>query len=440
MEAVLTQTTPNNVAAASTAAPPAETSALGAATAEDLAFELGLWLSGLESFLNVRQHSFADENRAKSAARDWSKEFRLTHSALLLCSKLNFQFGVNLREKGAFEKTNAGSGKIEIGAADVREISRVLKDSILLNEGLLRAAPASFGEWTAWSAFLGERFRSTESFGKLIASAENCGEQYLPAVLQQLFTSRAFAEQPDLRWIVPRFAKILKWLSVVGRMLRDDEPLKPTLLIFARVYEQTQELVGYINNRLQRFPNEESEFFNSLDGAAYTASIEIKKVYNQELNGLVGVRPAPSVYARIETAYALLNDSLQQTVVSFARLVEPQLDARAVFPDFQLKFEQSIVLRRDLRRILKIVQIAEQRTEANSLADLRRELRAFLETSLHFLFYKDKETVERFVEEILITIDKKDLVPILHRFGAYLETLFGQVNMRTLLANHPFEG
>ncbi|HEX8637353.1 MAG TPA: hypothetical protein VF692_04775, partial [Pyrinomonadaceae bacterium] len=283
------------------------------------------------------------------------------------------------------------------------------------------------------------RLKATGSFNKVTAAAESSGERFLPEILRQILNNRSFAEQPDLSRIVPRFAKILKSLSVVGRMLRDDEPLKPTLLIFARVYEQIQELVGYINNRLLRFPNEESDLFNSLDGAAYTASIEIKKVYNQELNGLAGIRPSPSVYARIETAYALLNDSFQQTLVNFARLVEPQLDARAVFPDFQLKFEQSIVLRRDLYRILQIVQIAEQQPEANSLVELRRELRAFLETSLHFLFYKDKETVERFVEEILITADKKDLVPILHRFGAYLETLFGQVNMRTLLVNHPFE-
>jgi hypothetical protein len=157
------------------------------------------------------------------------------------------------------------------------------------------------------------------------------------------------------------------------------------------------------------------------------------------LNGLASIRPSPSVYARIETAYALLNDSFQQTLVNFARLTDPHLDARTVFPDFQLKFEQSIVLRRDLHRILQIVQTTEQQPEADFLVELHRELRAFLETSLHFLFYKDKETVERFVEEILITADKKDLVPILHRFGAYLETLFGQVNMRTLLANHPFE-
>lgn len=440
MEAVSTQTLPSNfVDAAPTPPALAETSAFGAASAEESAFELGLWLSGLESFLDIRHHSFAAENRAKSAARDWTKEFRLTHSTLLLCSKLNFQLGRISLEKDSFEPTNVGSRKVEITAEDVHELSLALKDSILLNESLLRGAPMRFGEWTAWSAFLGERFKSTGSFEKLIASAENYGEQSLPAVLRQLFARCSFAEQPDLQRIVPRFAKILKWLSVVGRMLRDDEPLKPTLLIFARVYEQIHELVGYINNRLLRFPNEESEFFNSLDGAAYTASIEIKKVYNQELSGLIGIRPSPSVYARIETAYALLNDSFQQTLVNFARLIDPQLDARTVFSDFQLKFEQSIVLRRDLWRILQIVRIAEQQPEANSLAELRRELRAFLGASLHFLFYKDKETVERFVEEILITADKKDLVPILHRFGAYLETLFGQVNMRTLLANHPFE-
>jgi hypothetical protein len=54
------------------------------------------------------------------------------------------------------------------------------------------------------------------------------------------------------------------------------------------------------------------------------------------------------------------------------------------------------------------------------------------------LFYKDLETVERFIEEVLNTQNNSELVSILHRFGAYLETLFGQVNMRVVLADHPF--
>jgi hypothetical protein len=84
------------------------------------------------------------------------------------------------------------------------------------------------------------------------------------------------------------------------------------------------------------------------------------------------------------------------------------------------------------------VQKAEQNPDTYTLQNLCGELSEFLNTTLHFLFYKDKETIERFIEEVLITTDKKDLVPILHRFGAYIETLFGQVNMRTVLAKHPF--
>jgi hypothetical protein len=58
---------------------------------------------------------------------------------------------------------------------------------------------------------------------------------------------------------------------------------------------------------------------------------------------------------------------------------------------------------------------------------------------MKYLMYKDLETVERFIEEILITKNSSDLVPTLHRFSAYLETLFGQVKMRVVLMNHPFE-
>jgi hypothetical protein len=92
-----------------------------------------------------------------------------------------------------------------------------------------------------------------------------------------------------------------------------------------------------------------------------------------------------------------------------------------------------------LWRILNEVKKAEENPDKYPMARLHEQSTDFRESSLHFLFYKDKETVERFIEEVLITTNKKDLVPILHRFGAYLETLFGQVNMRIVLANNPFE-
>jgi len=414
--------------------------------AQETAFELGLWLSGLDSFLNVRNHLFADENRATSATRDWAKEFGLTHSALLLCAKLNFRVGKGVQSEGSFIPGKPEKGGVDMSAGEIThdeicEFALVLKEAVLLNEGTLRGAPLKFGEWTSWCSLLSEKLRSSPAFEKLITGAERIGDDFTPEPLLKLLKSKSLstAEQTDLHVILRRFSRILKWLSVVGRMLKNDEPLKTTLLIFARVFEQTQEMIGYINSRLLRFPDEEAELFGTLDGAAYTASIELKKVYNQELSGIIGIRPSPTVYARIETSYSLLNDSFQQILAGFARMIDPSTDPASIFPNFQVKLEQSVMLRRDLWRILQSVRDAEQNPEKAKIERVHKDLTVFLGETIDYMFYKDKETVERFAEEILIARDKKDLVPILHRFGAYIETLFGQINMRAVLIEHPFD-
>ncbi|HVE58051.1 MAG TPA: hypothetical protein VNB22_14565, partial [Pyrinomonadaceae bacterium] len=218
-----------------------------------------------------------------------------------------------------------------------------------------------------------------------------------------------------------------------------DEPLKPSLLIFSRIYEQIQELTGYINNRLLRFPNEEDELFGQLDGAAYTASLELRKVYNYELAGLSEMRSTPLIYAKIETAFSLLNDSFQLTLINFAHLIDPDIETHKIFPKLKTKLDQSLLLRQNLWSLLQSVKEAEQNPDKYPMKQLHAQLNDFLKDTIGFLFYKDRETVERFIEEVLVTRNKKDLVPILHRFGAYIETLFGQVNMRVVLASHPFD-
>ena len=422
---------------------------LPAPDADELAFEIGLWLSGLESFLSVRNHSFAEESRQKAASRDWAREFRLTHSTLLLCSRLTFQLSKLLREKEDsaddvdldFEVESFTQPSFDLSNDEIQKLSQVLKNSILLNEGLLRAAPLKFGEWTAWSNTLYEKLKSVKAFDKFVESAEKQGEKFLPEVLQNLLATKPLplALESDLRLILPRFGRILKWLSVIDGMLKQDAPLKPSLLIFAGIHEQIQEMMNYVNNRLLRLSDEDDALFGSLDGAGYTASIELRKVYQHELAGLAEVRQTPMVYAKIETAYSLLNDSFQQTLLTFAQLIEPGVEPTKLFPNFQTKFNQSVILRQNLWNAFQSVRKAEQNPEKVPLENLHRELTDFLRTPLHFLFYKDQETVERFIEEVLVTTDKKDLVPILHRFGAYLETLFGQINMRAALAGHPFE-
>lgn len=409
----------------------------------DLEFRLGLWLSGLESFLNLRSNTLVEESRN---THDWSKEFRLTHSVLLLCSKLSLEYanqcssGVAEDELDFLDSTDFSESS-RLDADGVLELSFALRESVLLSEGLLRAAPLKFGEWIAWSNSLADKLKNIGVVKQLIRNAESEGENFLPEGLERLLNRENLpsAWQADLQVVIPHFAKILKWLNVVGEMLKEDKPLKTSLVLFARINEQMQEMTTYINNRLLRFSDEEDPLFGSLDGAAYTASIELRKVYQQELKGLAEIRPAPQIYAKIETAYSLLNDSLQLTLINFARLIDSSIEPNEIFPNLQTKEEQSIVLRENMWNMLQSVKEAEQGPDTYPIDTLRGQMQEFRDKNLYYLFYKDMETVDRFIEEVLVTEDKKDLVPILHRFGAYLETLLGLVNMRVVLANHPFE-
>lgn len=416
-----------------------------------LIFDLGLWLSGLQSFLNIQNHAFIEENRTKASTRDWTREFRLSRSTLLLCSRLTFQLakllkeesrtGGNVEEVDLIEDFKGLKENSSITPEEIYKLSMTLKDASLLNDGLMRAAPLKFGEWTAWCNTLVEKLDSVTVVTKLIASAEKEGEEYLPDALRSLLESKPlpFAVEADLRLVLPRFAKVLKWLSVIEEMLRSDAPLKSSLLIFSRIYEQIQELTGYINNRLLRYPNEEDELFGQLDGAVYTASIELRKVYNHELAGLAEMRSVPMIYAKIETAWALLNDSFQLTLINFAQMLDPKIGNEKVFPKLKEKLEHSLKLRHEMWTLLNMVKEAEKLAGEFPMKKLHAQMTLFLGSSLNLLFYKDRETVERFIEEVLVTTSKKDLVPLLHRFGAYLETLFGQVNMRVVLSAHPFE-
>lgn len=391
------------------------------------ATELGIWLSGLESFLAAPDLAFRHSDTKNS---DHSKAFGLVRAALrrslILTGKILADSG-RLMPHGITER-------------ELSQLSAVFRNAMLLSDGLIRAGSLGPGEWKAWADFLAKRLALLRAFGALISAAEAEGRTYLPGVLRDLSKDKSFlsVESSEMALILPRFGVVLLWLDVIGRMLEADEPLKPTLLIFARINEQIFELTNHISGRLESFADQEAEMFSSLDAAAYTASIELRKVYEQELAGVAQMRPSPSIYARIETAYCLLKEGFQQMLASFAQLMDPAADVFDLFPSFKEKLDQSIKLRQKLWELVAVVQAAEHQPERTEIERMQADLRAFLAGPVGYLFYKDTETVERFVEEILVTKQNKDLVPLLHRFGAYLETLFGQVNLRSVLAKHPF--
>ncbi len=396
-----------------------------------VSFQLGAWVGGAASFLS-NNGRFAHDRKIPASNGSFNKELRIARSALQRCAHLAFVLTDSLSRSG---------GASEFTADEMRTFSAMLREPIQLSNALVGAPALSLGEWKAWSKTVLERFYADPAFSKLVAFAEAGGGNFLPDKLKKLVSDAKTTPRirTELEAILPRFGKILRLLDIVGELLERDEPLKSALLIFAKVSEQTQELVDYLNQRVIVHQADSDEFTNVLDGASYTASIELKKVVQQELSGVASIRPATTVYARTETAYALLTESFQQILAQFARQIDPTIDIFDLFPNFRHKLDQSQMLRKEIYTISQIVRLAEKEPDGRNVEKLNASLIRFMEKTVRFLFYKDIETFERFVEEILVTKQKKDLVPIVHRFGAYLETLFAQVNMRAVLETHPFE-
>jgi hypothetical protein len=425
-----------------------ESNDLSLSDSKNAGFELGLWLKGLIGFLNTENHSFIDGNHAKASKRDWSNETRLTKFTLLhaakLTSRLIFEVQSDTSDENLFNDLESVvnlPGNSQFSSAELNELAFCLRNFSVLAESLMRSSPISFHEWTAWSNLLEKELSNSQILLDLIEKTESVNAGSLPVKFQELLANKQISSDitAELQIVLPYFNKIFKYLNLIEKMLENDKPLKPSLLFFATIYEQSQEMMAYLKNRLLRFTDEQNMMFEALDCAGFAISMEVRKVYQSELGEVSTIRQAPLLCAKIEAAFGLLRDCFQQTFVGFAQLVEPEIEPIKLFANFNIKLEQSIILRKELWETLQVVKNVEKNPEPIRVQELQDQLSNFIHGSMKYLMYKDLETVERFIEEVLLTKNSADLVPTLHRFGAYLETLFGQVKMRVVLMNHPFE-
>jgi hypothetical protein len=122
--------------------------------------------------------------------------------------------------------------------------------------------------------------------------------------------------------------------------------------------------------------------------------------------------------------------------VTLAQVFDPTFDGSKIFDSLSTKLQQSLRLRDELWAISELIRRAER--DLKPLAPLVARLHSFQSGAMRHLMYKDWESFERFIAEISAARGAAELGPVLHRFATYLDALFNQINMRVVLAEHPF--
>lgn len=411
--------------------------------------ELGLWLRALRSFFDLENLPLNESERASILKRDFTCEVAVTHAVLLRCLGLIGKLSQHIQPCEGFEGAAAPDAAPRSGGGELHEdglgaslpaLNEALGDASLIGDGLLGAPSVRFGGWAGLRSMLARELERSDAARNLSAAAYARQPEGLPQPLLTLasrLTPDELAE--DFLNLFSTFMRALEHLRFVEHALRRDGHLKQLLPVFALVHDETRRLLDLLENRALHVEGAGRNVLDTLDGTAYAIRMELRKVYEHELVGMCALTHPQQVYARVENAHGLLRDCFQQSVVALAQSVEPGLDGAQLFRSFSTRLEQSLALRRDLWRLLEQVRLAGGESGPYPKAMLLERLAAFSDGSLRFLMYKDWDSFERFVEDVESAFSEAELQTVLHRFEAFIETLFGQVNMRAVLSAHPFD-
>ena len=409
--------------------------------------ELGTWLQALLSFFE--QHPAGEP---ASPARDFTPETRVVRDVLIRCLQLIASPDADAESYAAFvledEPPAAGAppreaGREALGGGEgaLAPLEEVLRDACELCDALLEAPTVKFGAWAGLGGMLARAVSQSAAAADLMVASSGAPG----GALRESLSAAADRVEPDELGedVVAVFSALglaLERLRFVEDSLRRDAPLKRLLPVFALIQSDAGRVLDLIENRALRVEGLEKGVRDTLDGTAYAMRMELRKAFDYELSGVAALRQPLHVFAKIENAHGLLRDCFQQSAVTLAQCFDPSVEGAQLFPAFRAKLDQSLALRRDLWNLVRFVRRASAGGGAEAQpAKVLARLKTFEEESLRLLMYKDREPFERFVEEAETALDAAELAAVLHRFEAFLETLFGQVNMRAVLADIPFE-
>jgi hypothetical protein len=421
----------------------------GATSVDSSLLELHIWQLALRSFFNLRNHSLTDAERAEITSRDFSPELRIVGQVLkrslllsLSCTPEKSPASFELDDANAFGALSPGvsSDNLEQAVASpLAPLINTLSELCDVCDSAL-ASKVDFQVWGCLERIVRDALAPSQFIRQLERRVRAGTLERQHAELHEL-TERIVPDDlaADMSAIFSQLVQLLEQLRVIETLLRHDAPLKLSLPIFTLVHEETRALVEFIEKRAIRTEEIDGKVFDALDCTSYAVAVGLSRVFGRELVGLASLRQSPAIYTKVENAHGLLRDSFQQTLVALIQVFDPTLDGSLFFQFFNARLEQSLQLRHDLWTLLQLVLQAERDRDRRPLAPLLERLDAFREGSMRFLMYRDWESFERFVMEVLAARGAVELTPVLHRFGTYLEALFGQINMRTVLADHPFD-
>ncbi len=416
----------------------------------DYVFELEMWIKCFDRFFRTKNQPSEDGEVKAFLLKDFRQELAIVRDVTLrmsfLANEIMSQERSNLLQ---FDKYISNSLKRDYVMDSF--LNRLLAqptpdDSLALllealadlrsvMDDLVRMPEVSFKTFTSMGKLINREIKQCRYLEMLVTyKFKVCYDRVDNGSIAAL-VRRVQHEglRQDLAKVFLELFRLLRYLNYIERDLSQDRPLKHSLLVFSLVNSELRLLFDFLETRVCRHPEVGQETIETLDAAIFAMSQEIKKVFSYELVGLVYLRHAPPIFAKVENSHGLLKNSLQQSIVQISQAFEPGFDGRQVFSTYVTRLEQSRKLLQEIGSLLEAIRTFEEVADHERLPAITKQIEEFRLGSLKYLMFKDWEEFEKFMEEIEVSKTREALRFALHRFRIFMEALLGEVAKRSVL-------
>jgi hypothetical protein len=234
------------------------------------------------------------------------------------------------------------------------------------------------------------------------------------------------------------FARLLRALDTLGVIevaLTRPQVAKVDLL-FEDVRVQASLLLAHLTEVLAGSARLGPKLRDVLDGMRFAIGHALTKVFRHEFAGINAERVPAYSRADLSRAWGILHDCLQQTAITLAKSLSPDVTGMQLFDDYKSKVENSFTLYRELNVMLQKVRAAERSNGIQPKHSLVRHMEYFREETMHFLMYKDWGEFGGYIYNVKRAFEEmENFEHVLHEFSQYLCTLIHHVGMREVLMN-----
>jgi hypothetical protein len=415
----------------------------------DYLFELEMWLKGLERFFQIDCLPLSAFERSHASLKNYAEEVAAARSGVahmaLIATQLLGEGQEDLASFLLYLDTQVARGanrRRGDGATELARVVESLDDFTKILDELARAPFIPLQTYLSLGRVVVGTLRQDPNIGVLFREnlkpvLDRESKQSLAKVLGSLPDP---AQRSALATLFVALFKGLRYAERVSSAADAPATRKRALLIFSLLKAEGDSVVGYLRRRLRPRFSDGSAEAEGIDRLAAAFEAEIRKVMDVELVGVVLMKEPDAVLARLEEAAGLVRDLYQQSVIGLAETFSAGLDARALFPEYRARLDQSLRLRDELGHLVRATQEFLKTPEKKSLRALLTEIESFRRGGMRHLMFKDWSLFERFHAGFSRERAPRAFLPAAHQFEGFLKTLVKEVGKRAVLADHPFKG